>query len=388
MANQTRRRQASSKPGSEGTASAKSVKHAVGGPSPLRRLVKGLSFLLLAGGVYYYFTRMMWEHEPTKPVEDPEEDAYQVPVIVMKLPGKGMGVVAARNISQGELVLREKPLFVVPHKVTMSPGAVLLASLATLSPARRASFYNLSYVNFPEGIPEGSPRYQEELALAIFQTNAVSAGSQGVGIFPRMARLNHGCSSAFNVVYTWRDDEGVLVVHALKPLMKGEELLTTYTNTKRPRHVRREFLREHYGFDCQCSVCTLPDDLSALSDQRLTAMTDLYARFSSWQHEGVSGKEAIETAISIWRLGEEDGYWSERGQLAADVTHVAAAHADVSAAREWARLSRRWYAYELGGDSTQAREMERVAAQPQLHGAWGKRRPETVGGPEPWMSAS
>lgn len=74
-------------------------------------------------------------------------------------------------------------------------------------------------MNFPEHLnPHNSP---DEVALAIFQTNAVSAG-QNVGIFPRMARLNHGCSSAFNVVYTWREDEGgYLIVHALKNIPKG-----------------------------------------------------------------------------------------------------------------------------------------------------------------------
>ncbi|KAI9058449.1 SET domain-containing protein [Trametes sanguinea] len=301
------------------------------------------------------------------------------------LPGKGMGVVAQRDISQGELVLREKPLFVVPNKVSMSPGAVLLASLATLPPRQRASFYNLSYVNFPSGLAPDSDAYNEQLALAIFQTNAVSAGSRGVGIFPRMARLNHGCSRAFNVVYTWREDEGALVVHALKPVRAGEELLTTYTDTKRPRHVRREFLREHYGFECQCAVCSLPDDPSVKSDERLHAMSELYGRFSSWQHERISGSEATAAAISIWRLGEEEGYWSERGQLAADVTHVAAAHSDDAATREWARLAQRWYSYELGADSAQAREMGRVAAQPQVHAAWGTRGRESVMGPERWM---
>ncbi|OSD07139.1 SET domain-containing protein [Trametes coccinea BRFM310] len=269
---------------------------------------------------------MLWENEA--PPTDNEEDAYLVPVKVAELPGKGMGVVAQRDISQGELVLREEPLFVVPNKVSMSPGAVLLASLATLPPRERASFYNLSYVNLPSGLTPDSDAYHEQLALAIFQTNAVSAGSRGVGVFPRMARLNHGCSRAFNVVYTWRDDEGVLVVHALKPIRAGEELLTTYTDTKRPRHIRREFLREHYGFECQCAVCSLPDDLSAKSDERLNAMSELYARFSSWQHERISGSEATATAVSIWRLGEEEGYWSERGQLAADVIHVAAAHSE------------------------------------------------------------
>jgi hypothetical protein len=74
--------------------------------------------------------------------------------------------------------------------------------------------------------PESHP---EEVALAIFQTNAVAAGN-GVGIFPRMARLNHGCSSAFNVVYTWREWEKALVVYALKRIRKGEVSIHSYCN--------------------------------------------------------------------------------------------------------------------------------------------------------------
>ena len=83
----------------------------------------------------------------------------------------------------------------------------------------RKAFFNLSYVNFPKNLNPAD--HLDEVALAIFQTNAVAAGND-VGIFPRMARLNHGCSSAFNVVYTWREVQNVLVVYALKDIRKGE----------------------------------------------------------------------------------------------------------------------------------------------------------------------
>ena len=105
---------------------------------------------------------------------------------------------------------------------TSSPGAILLSSLAALSPQRRAAFYNLSYVHLPAGLTEGTEDYNDALALAIFQTNAVSAGNDAVGIFPKMARLNHACAGAFNAVYTWREEEGELVVYALKPIKSGE----------------------------------------------------------------------------------------------------------------------------------------------------------------------
>lgn len=113
-------------------------------------------------------------------------------------------------------------LFVEGLVSTISPGAMILSSLAALTPVQRGAFYNLSHVNFNGAqFAPGTPQYHEELALAITQTNAVQAGDRS-GIFPRMARMNHGCSNAFNAVYNWRADEGVIVVHALKPINRGQ----------------------------------------------------------------------------------------------------------------------------------------------------------------------
>lgn len=49
-----------------------------------------------------------------------------------------------------------------------------------------------------------------DIPFEIFQTNAISAGQRGTGLFPRTARLNHGCSKAFTAVYSWREAESVL----------------------------------------------------------------------------------------------------------------------------------------------------------------------------------
>lgn len=92
--------------------------------------------------------------------------------------------------------------------------------------------------------------------------------------------------------------------------------------------IHRRYLRQHYGFECQCEVCSLPEAESAESDKRLSKMAGLYTRFSSWGTGQLTGKEAIDTAREIWLTGEEEGYWSERGQLAADASLVAAAHSE------------------------------------------------------------
>lgn len=99
-----------------------------------------------------------------------------------------------------------------------SPAALISRSLGTLNKEQLTSFYDLSYIELKyETLEERA----SQIALAIFQTNAVSAGD-AVGLFPRMARLNHGCSSAFHAVYTWREHEGVIVVMAIKTIKKGE----------------------------------------------------------------------------------------------------------------------------------------------------------------------
>lgn len=90
----------------------------------------------------------------------------------------------------------------------------------------------------------------------------------------------------------------------------------------------REFLRQSYHFHCTCEVCSLPDPQSRQSDERLNAMTEMYEKLASWAHGGITGKQAIHLINQIWAVGSEEGYWSERGQLAADATLVAVAHSE------------------------------------------------------------
>ena len=100
------------------------------------------------------------------------------------------------------MILRERPLFVVPPTTKQSPKDIIISLVSQLSPEQRDQFNALSY-------HAHSIAKNDEIPLAKFQTNAISAGDK-VGIFPKTARLNHGCSSAFNVAYSWRNDEQVL----------------------------------------------------------------------------------------------------------------------------------------------------------------------------------
>jgi hypothetical protein len=83
-----------------------------------------------------------------------------------------------------------------------SPSELIRNTVAALSQADQTAFYALSYAKPNVSVPD--------IPFEIFQTNAIAAGSGGTGLFPRTARLNHGCSRAFGAVYSWREAEGVL----------------------------------------------------------------------------------------------------------------------------------------------------------------------------------
>ena len=164
----------------------------------------------------------------------------------------------------------------------------------------------------------------------------------------------------------------------------------------------RKFLLQQYGFNCTCAVCSLPDELSRASDKRLNHLTELHEHLARWGHANIEGEEAIEVVRKIWDVGEEEGYWSERGRLAADAVWVAAGHSELvqfffstniyqrtskmwhfsaEATRQWATLAARWYGYELGVDSDYVQEMDETRLRPETHRAWGTRNKMLVGGP-------
>ena len=92
--------------------------------------------------------------------------------------------------------------------------------------------------------------------------------------------------------------------------------------------IRRAFLSGQYGFHCRCDVCSLPESLSKASDERLLEISGLYEKFKTWGSGEIDGVEAIQHIRKIWEIEEEEGYWSERGQLAADAAYIAASHSE------------------------------------------------------------
>ncbi|KAH3753747.1 hypothetical protein DPMN_188396 [Dreissena polymorpha] len=76
------------------------------------------------------------------------------------------------------------------------------------------------------------------------------------GMFPLHACLNHSCDNNVEVL----DGHPGVSVKARRQIKKGEELCTTYINTRMPRKERRAWLYRGYNFWCQCPRCKYEGD--------------------------------------------------------------------------------------------------------------------------------
>ena len=72
----------------------------------------------------------------------------------------------------------------------------------------------------------------------------------------------------------------------------------------------------------------MPDDISRTSDVRLSQMQNMQNELAEWAQGKIEGDQAIKLINEIWWVGSLEGYWSQRGQLAADAVVVALSHSE------------------------------------------------------------
>ena len=78
--------------------------------------------------------------------------------------------------------------------------------------------------------------------------------------------LNHACLP--NCQHTWNASIGEETIHAVREIAWGEEIKISYSHTG-PSKFRHGHLEKNFGFDCTCSLCSLPATERVLSDNRL-----------------------------------------------------------------------------------------------------------------------
>ncbi|CAH0046640.1 unnamed protein product [Clonostachys solani] len=286
-----------------------------------------------------------------KPDEPPLFEAKTIPL-------KGIGLVALQDIPQGTLIIQEKPLLVARPGAPGTLEAFLSSELKKLDKSSQRQFLSL-HNNFPGKHP----------FAGIMKTNALPCGSRSeIGaVYPTICRINHSCLP--NSQNTWNSDTKIETIFAIRPINCGEEITITYDQGG-PSAVRRASLKQSFGFQCSCVVCSQPPALLRESDIRRSRIQQLDGQIGDPIRTWKSPGESLKDCHSLLQLLKAE-YGGYPGALAArlyyDAFQICITHGDKARASVFAERS---YDVRLmceGGDTPEAKKVKMLAANPSAH---------------------
>ncbi|KAK6521074.1 hypothetical protein TWF506_001307 [Arthrobotrys conoides] len=304
-------------------------------------------------------------NEPDPPVQPqvPPPSLFEIQTI----PFKGRGLVATAYIPTGTRILTESPLFTIPSPPIPSLEASISKTLKTLPEEKQTAYHSL-HNNYPPDSP------QTPVLSGIFKTNALPCGynSTVAGIYPTICLINHSCIP--NTHHNWNENLEQETIHAIRPIKVGEELTISYISESISQPRRRK-LKECFGFDCQCQLCTSTPKQLESSDERRRQIMELDGSIMS--DAGSIDSNPIDCLKDCKRLlallkQEYDGSAVNfEGGVYYDAFRVCIRQGDQARAK--VMVGR---AYEMrvlceGEDSESSRDLKRLRRNPTVHKMYG-----------------
>ena len=187
-----------------------------------------------------------------------------VPVMVTEIPGKGRGLVAARNIKMGELIFTDKPVIKVnSDEDTDEIMNSLARQIDKLSIEAKRQFNQLNV----------SPKYEDGIELNVNLLNFSKFVSNCAKSWRGMndcwflqlntILINHSCAPNAAKGPLLPDEDYKNEVRAIKDITRGDEItlcylggLEHYLTCGFDKLRRMREIRDLFGFDCKCCVCS------------------------------------------------------------------------------------------------------------------------------------
>lgn len=197
--------------------------------------------------------------------------------VVRPSKGKGLGVFALRDLDIGDIVMREAPILKIdPPDYVRGTGY----PMSQVTELVRREFENLSPIAQEEVMSLTYHATADEEATMdklgiIFRTNAYNTDDQ-IGLFPKIARINHSCRP--NTSYYWSNKLNRRVVYASRKIKRGEEFFVSYIGLL-SAHEERQKRLDRYGFKCACEACAAAQAAKRISDQRREEISKAFTDF-------------------------------------------------------------------------------------------------------------
>jgi len=202
---------------------------------------------------------------------------------VVRVPGCGYGLRATRDLSSGEVILREAPIVTLRmsalHEAFHTDAQLrTLAAPACSSPwaddtwwpptVRASSDFieRFAEIEFDKVSADQQQRWMDlvdsfstppaKTPGNVLRSNAFTEPTSGDNLlYTRLCRANHSCAPNLSVSIP---ADGVAVVSMQRDARRGDALTLSYlsaANLSLPAHERRELLRTRFRFWCRCNRC-------------------------------------------------------------------------------------------------------------------------------------
>ncbi|KAL9101671.1 MAG: hypothetical protein Q9163_003092 [Psora crenata] len=262
---------------------------------------------------------------------------------IQSLPGKGKGLIARFNIAKGK-------------------QSTIVAKLKTLSKTEQRQFLSL-YNNFPGKHPFSG----------IVKTNALPCGPNSMvgGVYPTICLINHSCLP--NAHNSWNSDTKCETIHAIRNIKSGEEITISYDKGG-PFDSRHTHLREAFGFNCDCSLCSLPPPDRQVSDARRLQIEFLDDAVGDPDRVMNKPDDCLADCHRLLQVLEEEHKGSAGALIARlyyDAFQISIAHGDRARASVFAKRGHQLRVICEGEDSPETCKIKNLMENPAGHRNFG-----------------
>jgi len=323
--------------------------------------------------------------------------AYQI----VPIEGRGLGVIATRNIRRGELIVLERPVITCMNEHSAPPRTVLTVDdklFAERVPIKQVdpdfahpdtlissnaghlvmgqmkkvrALYNALTTQDQEKVLQLHDRFEKlvgkKTPFGVYSSNSFDCGGEGSVLCPIICRFNSSCTP--NVMHIWSQPYERCV--AMRDIAQGEEMCNSYCNhVFLPRLERRRILKARYDFDCYCETCSLCDTESAASDARRLKLAELDDKIFCGSLRPQTRLGLVDLHINLLKEeGLDDPI--NLARISYDAFQLACMIGDVNLAKKWMKEAHAGYSIRDGAASENALQMKSYLRNPRSFPGWG-----------------
>jgi hypothetical protein len=302
------------------------------------------------------------QNEVTPDNENGNGDVVRTDLFTLTpISGKGKGLIATQRIPKGTCLISESPLFKTSQIQSSDVEREIIRIIKSLPKEQQRAFLSLHNNNPGKGEPFSN----------IVRSNGYPLGpsSEDGGIFLNIARINHACLA--NAQQAFNEKKGKETAFAVRDIEEGEEITIAYT-IGGPSSSRRAKLKEFFGFECGCELCSLPEKELGESDKRYNAISALDEKIGDSKRVKRIPEKVLGECREILKLYEEERVRDNRlSRLYYDAFQISILHSDEARAHIFAEKYIAMKTICEGEDCADVQEMKGYMKNPKSHDSYG-----------------